>query len=126
MRVIKVQDNATKIITVGGSALGETFTVKVDSPALRVLSVAAQGPVAPLQNWIIFTTPKTDIVNNTIQLSKIPYGDILLGKAIVYVNGSVYEYDGVTVESFDGKYFARLNEPFAIIGLAVVSYLTKE
>lgn len=127
MRVIKVQDSATRIITVGGSTpLGENFTVKLESPAIKVLSVASQGPVGPLQNWIIYTTPKTDIVDNRIELARIPYGDILLGKAIVYNNSVTYEYDGVTTESYDGKYFARLNEPFAITGLAVVSYLTKE
>lgn len=76
--------------------------------------------------YALFTTAKIVIENNRMLLPTEPNGAMLFNMALVYdANSVVTEYDGITVTSSDGQFYACFNEPNAVTGSGVVSYLIK-
>lgn len=74
--------------------------------------------------YALFTTDKIAIDNNRLLLPHQPRGALLFNLALVYDGEDVVtEYDGVTVLSENGLFYAAFNEPTPVIGRGVVSYL---
>lgn len=74
--------------------------------------------------YVLFTTDKIVIDNNKMLLPQPPLGALLFNMALVYdADQVVTEYDGVTVQSENGLFYAVFNEPAPVVGVGVVSYL---
>jgi hypothetical protein len=79
-------------------------------------------------NFSLVTTPETEIIDNKILLPSKPEGAILLNMMMVFDDeNTIAEYDGVSVliDVANSRYYAQLNEPEAIVGKGVASYLTR-
>ena len=79
-------------------------------------------------HFSLVTTPKTQIIDNKILLPSKPEGAILLNMMMIYDDeNTVAEYDGVSIliDVANNRYYGQLNEPEAIVGKGVVSYLTR-
>lgn len=84
------------------------------------------GALAISNKQELYTTPKIEIVNNKILLPSRPEGDVLFNMMQVYdIDDSLTEYNEVTVLNDTYKSYAILNEPDAISGYGVVTYLTR-
>jgi hypothetical protein len=113
--------------------IGIAVELAVQSASKNVLvldngQIRELGPTESISGAIygIFTTEKTEIINNRILLPSEPQGMIVHGIMIVYDdNGVITEYDSVTVSSNNGNFYACLNEGYDVLGHGVVSYLAK-
>jgi hypothetical protein len=134
---ITVPPFSTIQIVGGGQVTITSFSAPVGTPGLSAYQVAvANGFVGTEAAWLaslaahrflLYTTPKTLVEANRILLPHKPHGALLFNMALVYdADGVVLEYEGITVLNETGQYYACFNEPVAVTGWAVVSYLIQE
>ena len=102
-----------------GVTPGTYNNVTVDSTG-RVTS----GINTNVRDYKLHTTSKIEIIDNKIELPYKPEGDLCFNMMMVYdLEGTVIDYDSVTIEENNGGFFAVLNESETITGYGVVSYL---
>jgi hypothetical protein len=91
------------------------------------LTRPAAFEISNIAGYRLITTLKTQIIGNKILLPSEPEGSVLLNLMMVFDdNGDCGQYDEVTVfTTKNGASYAVLNEPESIVGLGIVSYLTK-